>query len=124
MRSAAFWAGCLSMNRMPTIAMAPSGRLMKKHHRQVALSLKTPPTSGPTTDATPYMLPSNAEYFGRLTGGTLKAIMMKLPAKIPAEPRPEIARPTMRVIELGATPQTKLPISKIVMEHKYAYLRL
>jgi len=41
--------------------------------------------------------------------------MIKAPEKIPAEPIPAMALPTIRVTELGATPQIKLPISKIAM---------
>jgi hypothetical protein len=50
--------------------------------------------------------------------------MMKLPAKIPAEPIPAIALPTIKAVELGDTPQMRDPSSKIDIEHTYAHLRL
>lgn len=34
------------------------GRLMKKHHLQLTLSVKNPPSSGPATFDTPQTLPS------------------------------------------------------------------
>jgi hypothetical protein len=37
------------------------------------------------------------------------------PEKIPAQPSPATARPTIRAVEVGAVPQTKEPISKIAM---------
>jgi hypothetical protein len=37
------------------------------------------------------------------------------PEKIPALPRPAIARPMMREVELGAAPQRREPISKSEM---------
>ena len=39
--------------------------------------------------------------------------MMSAPEKIPADPRPAIARPMIKAIEFGAAPQIKLPSSKI-----------
>ena len=35
------------------------------------------------------------------------------PENIPAHPRPAIARPIIRAVDVGATPQTKDPSSKI-----------
>lgn len=35
------------------------------------------------------------------------------PLKMPAEPAPEKARPTMKAIEVGATAEIKEPISKM-----------
>jgi hypothetical protein len=37
------------------------------------------------------------------------------PEKTPAEPRPAIARPIMKAVELGAAPHTADPISKRAM---------
>lgn len=44
------------------------------------------------------------------------------PEKVPAMPMPAIARPTMNTAELGAAPQTRDPISKIVREHRNVHL--
>ena len=43
-------------------------------------------------------------------------MMTRAPEKIPAEPTPAMARPTIRAAELGAAPQTAEPTSKIPME--------
>jgi hypothetical protein len=43
---------------------------------------------------------------------------MKLPAKMPAEPTPAIARPMINAVEFGAAPQMSEPTSKITMETK------
>ncbi len=48
--------------------------------------------------------------------------MINAPEKIPAEPRPAIARPRIKAIELGAAPQIRLPSSKIPMAIRYTYL--
>jgi len=48
--------------------------------------------------------------------------MIRPPEKIPAAPRPAIARPTIRAGELGAAPQTAEPTSKIVMAIKNTHL--
>lgn len=45
-------------------------------------------------------------------------MMMKLPEKIPAEPTPEIARPTIRAAELDEVAQMREPTSNIRMEHR------
>ena len=37
---------------------------------------------------------------------------MRAPENIPAHPRPAIARPIIRAVDVGATPQTKDPSSK------------
>ena len=50
--------------------------------------------------------------------------MMKLPAKIPAEPIPAMARPTIRAVEFGEVAQMRDPSSKIIIEVKYDHLRL
>lgn len=47
------------------------GKLIRKHHRQVTLSVKTPPSRGPETEAIPYMLPMKPLYIGRCWRGTL-----------------------------------------------------
>lgn len=44
------------------------------------------------------------------------------PLKIPAHPIPEMARPMMKTIEVGAAPQTAEPISKSRIEVRYTHL--
>lgn len=77
------------------------------------LSVKTPPRRGPATEAIPYIAPMNPVYIGRFAKGTEYATMIKAPLRIPAEPKPAIARPRINAIEFGAIPHTKLPSSKI-----------
>jgi len=69
--------------------------------------------SGPATEAIPYMPPMIPMYAGRFLRGTVFATIRIAPLKIPAAPTPAIARPMMRAVELGATPQTREPISKM-----------
>ena len=45
--------------------------------------------------------------------------IIKLPVKTPALPSPAIALPTMRAIELGASPHISDPISKMPMAIRY-----
>jgi len=40
-------------------------------------------------------------------------MMIKLPEKIPAEPRPAMARPTSRAVEMGELAHIREPGSKI-----------
>jgi hypothetical protein len=51
-------------------------------------------------------------------------MMMKLPAKMPADPMPAIDLPTIRAVEFGEAPQIVEPISKMTIDTKYAHLRL
>ena len=39
--------------------------------------------------------------------------MIRPPEKIPADPRPAMARPTIKATEFGATPQSSEPSSKM-----------
>ena len=90
---------------------------------QLRLSVKTPPRRGPMTLATPKVAPISPVYAGRLAGGAEKAMMVYAPDAIPAPPRPAIARPTIRVVLLLATPQIKLPTSNQKMEIRKTHLR-
>lgn len=51
-------------------------------------------------------------------------MIIKLPAKIPAEPMPAMARPTIKAVEFGAVAHIREPTSKTNIEHRYAHLRL
>ena len=44
------------------------------------------------------------------------------PEKMPADPKPAMARPIMKAIELGAAPQTADPASKIRIESTKTHL--
>ena len=59
---------------------------------------------------------------GRLGRGTVIEMITKAPEKIPATPIPAMARPTIKAVLVGATPQIKEPTSKRVMATKKAHL--
>lgn len=61
-------------------------------------------------------MPNTAVYIGRFPNGTRPTITIIPPWKIPADPTPATALPTMKAVELGAAPQTALPISNMSME--------
>lgn len=67
-----FRFGGLKKNATAAIEIAPKGRLIQKHHLQEALSVRAPPSNGPTTDEIPNMLLKAAMNIGRLINGTLK----------------------------------------------------
>jgi hypothetical protein len=77
------------------------------------LSVKVPPSTGPRTDEIPLLTPKREVNTGRLRRGTSGSMIIMLPVKRPAEPRPAMARPRMKIIEVGAAPQIAEPISKI-----------
>lgn len=77
------------------------------------MSVNTPPSSGPATDAIPYIAPKNPVNIGRFRRGTEYAMIIKAPEKIPADPIPAMARPMINAVEFGAAPQMALPTSKI-----------
>jgi len=49
-------------------------------------------------------------------------MITRAPEKIPAEPTPAIARPTINAADDGAAPQTADPTSKIKIDTKYTVL--
>lgn len=59
------------------------------------------------------MPPIRPIYVGRDRSGTVTEMIKIAPEKIPAAPIPATARPMIRVVELGATPQINEPTSKI-----------
>lgn len=76
--------------------------LTQKHHLQDTLSVKTPPSRGPTTDEIPNMLDKAAMYIGRFIRGTVKPTMVIPPEKRADAPAPATARPTMSITEFFA----------------------
>jgi hypothetical protein len=76
------------------------------------LSVKVPPKTGPSTDEIPLLTPKREVYIGRFRRGTSGSMIIMLPVKMPAEPRPAMARPRMKAIEVGAAPQSAEPTSK------------
>jgi hypothetical protein len=108
--------------RVMTI-IAPVGRLMRKHHRQVAWLVNAPPMSGATTvpiEKTETMRPVKT---GRCSMGVTIAITDNPPDTTPEPPTPAIARPTMNIVEELATPQRSEPRRKIAKKDRYAVRR-
>jgi hypothetical protein len=64
------------------------------------------------TDDMPQSPPKTPNITGRFRSGIVNARMTMAPEKIPAVPSPATARPTMNVVEVGATAVIKLPSSK------------
>ncbi len=67
-----FRFGFLKKIATAAIEMAPNGKFIQKHHLHETLSVKAPPSSGPTTDEMPNMLDKAAMYIGLLIKGTVK----------------------------------------------------
>lgn len=67
---------------------------------------------GPDRVSFTYINPTTAVYIGLTFKGTAVATITKLPVRIPALPKPAIARPIIRAGEDGANPLMVDPISK------------
>jgi len=74
--------------------------------------VSTPPTTGPSTEEIPKAIPNIDVKVGILRRGTSGIMIIMPPEKIPAEPRPAIARPKMKLAEFGAAPHRAEPTSK------------
>ena len=85
------------------------------------LSVKIPPMRGPTTDETPKAIPKSDVKIGRLRRGTSGMMTIIPPEKIPADPIPAMARPIMKVVEVGAAPHMADPASKTTIERMYTH---
>jgi hypothetical protein len=67
------------------------------------------------TDAMPKTIPNMPWKAGRRCRGIMGIMINRQPEKMPAEPRPAMARPRINTVELGAAPQIAEPISKTMM---------
>lgn len=101
-----------------SIVKAPSGKLIPKHHLHVDFSVRAPPINGPAIAATPKMADIMPRYAGLRDSGITLVVMRTPPENIPEAPRPAIARPTIRAVELGAVVQTNEPTSNIPMAQR------
>lgn len=63
------------------------------------------------TELTPNTVPKIPWNIGLFRSGTNGIMMIITPEKMPAPPRPAMARPRIKAIEFGAAPQTTDPIS-------------
>ena len=71
----------------------------QKHHLHVALSVKTPPSRGPTTDDIPNMLERVAIYKDRFLKGTEIPTIVMPPENMADAPAPAIALPRISMVE-------------------------
>jgi hypothetical protein len=60
-------------------------------------------------------------YKGRFSRGEAPAMIVMAPFISPEEPRPATARPTMRAVEVGATPHSSDPNSKTKRKTRKVY---
>jgi hypothetical protein len=109
-------------SRVP-IVIAPVGRLIKKHHLQVAFSVRAPPTIGATTVPSTYNEVRNPVNNARLSGGVTIAMTERPPETTPAPPMPATARPIMNILELVATPQRSEPNRNMMKKIWYVHLK-
>ena len=87
-------------------------------------SVNAPPNKGPTIAPSPNITPTAAEKMGRLCNGTACATTTNDPVKMPALPHPAIALPIMSATEPGATPQMRLPSSKMPKAQRKDHFKL
>lgn len=87
-------------------------------------SVKTPPRSGPMTEDIPKTAPKSPVYKGRLCKGTVMVIIIMTPENTPADPRPAIALPMMKILEDGAAAHSRDPISNTITELRKTHLVL
>lgn len=111
-------------NPMSRATRAPQGRLMKKHHLQVAYCVSAPPMRGPRAIPIcpkPIMAPMAA---GRLCRGKRIASIVSPPFWRPEPPMPARARPTMSMLDDWATAQMREPNSKKAKKARKVHLAL
>jgi hypothetical protein len=65
--------------------------------------VNAPPINGPTTEATAKVAESVLVIAGLILGLEDREMMMKQPAKTPAQPVPVTARPAMKALLFGAS---------------------
>lgn len=107
-------SGFLKKKKTVKRATPPNGRFIQKHHRQLARSVKTPPSNGPTTEDMPNILDSSEMYNALFLNATEKPMIVIPPEKRAAAPAPAMALPTMSMTEFLAAAQTIDPSSKMI----------
>src|SRR4051794_6944298 len=93
-------------------------QLTQKHHLQDTLSVKAPPSNGPTTDEMPNMLDRAAMNMGRFMRGTVKPTIVMPPENRAEAPAPATARPTISITEFFAAAHIIDPSSKSTRANK------
>ena len=105
--------GGVKNKNIATNVTAPGGRLIQKHHRQVAFCVKAPPITGARIRPIAKQLlhiPMRSGF--ALSEATVRTIINP-PLATPDAPIPATARPTIKLLLFGAKPQIRLPIIKM-----------
>lgn len=105
--------GGLKKKNMVASVTAPGGKLIQKHHRQVAFSEKTPDKMGPRMTPSAKQLLQMPMNKGFVLGEAMSRTMVIPPVARPEAPMPATARPTMKALLVWAQPHTMLPTRKI-----------
>ena len=98
-----------------TTATIPMGMFTKKIHRHERVSVRNPPTRGPSTLAAPNTAPKKPWYLPRSRGSTTSAMIAWATMKRPPAPKPWIARQTMSWSIVTERPASRLPPTKSPM---------
>ena len=97
-------------------AHAQTGKFTPKHARQEKRSISAPPTSGAATSAIDWIPLTMPSQRGRFCRGKRRERLLIAPLEIPAEARPERARPNMKMGEVGARVHVREARVKSVVE--------
>ena len=108
--------GSRNPTAMNSSAIAERGRLIPKQARQEKRSMRAPPSGGALTSAMDWMPLTMANQRGRFCKGKSLLRMVTAPLEMPAEARPERARPKMKVREVGARVQIREARAKRAVE--------
>ncbi len=96
---------CKAANRqveVETPSLCPSKvstRRLANTESTYTRSVKAPPMIGPSTDDNPKAIPNIEVNKGRLRRGTCGIMIIVPREKMPADPRPAMARPIMKAVE-------------------------
>ena len=112
------------MKTIIAMVIAPTGRLIQKHQRHEACSVKAPPISGAMTCPAPAIEMSIPISVGRFAGDAATATMVSAPLMIPEAPIPATARPRMSILLDVANAQIRDPNSNPATKQRKENFRL
>ena len=85
------------------------GRLSKKIQCQLATTISSAASGGPSTKAMPYVAPIKPKARPRCSGGTASPITALAVGMMPPPPMPCSARPASKVAKFGASAMSSEP---------------
>lgn len=119
-------SGTVRRSRSPKatkiMAAAPRGRLRPKQARHEKRSIRAPPTIGELTMPKSCAAPTTDVQRGSLCRGKHCETMTTEPEDMPAAPMPARARPSIKTQDVGATAQSREPVSKTESDARYRRL--